>query len=161
MTTIVCTLEWMAADQRMTDAGPLAHVRKIRRSDDGGSLYGICGAISPGLVFLETYLLASKRDRYRLYRLIPEDSRYEFTVIELSKDGLALWDGWGARIPLLDHVFAVGSGAAHALTAVEKYKAGPDEAIKAAIERDECSGLYREPQVEYLLPPELRRKRRG
>lgn len=158
ITTIVANLEGMAADQRMTDSGPMAHVTKIRRV--GNTLYGLCGAVSPGMVFLEW--LETKRDKLRLYRLIPEDTRYEFTVLELSESGLALWDGWGIRIPLLDRVFAVGTGASAALAAVEYHGKSIDEAIRCAMLRDECSGLcHIEPQVEWLLPPELKRRRRG
>ena len=157
MTTIVANLEGMAADQRMTDAGPIAHVSKIRRA--GNTLYGLCGAVSPGMVFLE-WLETAKRDKLRLYRLLPEDTRYEFTVIELSESGLALWDGWGIKIPLLDKVFAVGTGASAALAAVETHGCSLESAIRAAIKRDECSGLHIEPQVEWLLPPELKRRRR-
>ena len=157
MTTIVANLECMAADQRMTDTGPMAHIAKIRRIGD--SLYGLCGAVSPGLVFFK-WFESGKRDPLRLYRLIPEDTRYEFTVLELGADGLALWDGWGVRIPLLDSVFAIGSGALAALAAVEDHNMAPEQAVRLATRRDECSGLFKEPQVEWLIPQELRTKRK-
>jgi len=147
----------MAADQRMTDAGPMAHVKKIRRVGD--CLYGLCGAVSPGLVFFK-WFESGKRDLWRLYKMIGEDSRYGFSIIELGPEGLALWDGWGVRIPLLDRTFAVGTGASAALAAMEEYGKTPEDAIRVAIKRDECSGLFTEPHVEYLLPPELKLKRK-
>jgi hypothetical protein len=146
----------MAADQRITDAGPIAHILKIKRIAD--SLYGLCGEISPGLVFFK-WFESGKRDIPRLHKMIAEDSRYNFSVIELGPSGLALWDGWGVRIPLLDKIFAVGTGAQAALAAVEEHGKTPEEAVRIAMRRDECSGLFKEPQVEWLLPPELKRKR--
>jgi hypothetical protein len=83
----------MAADQRMTSSGPLAHIQKIHRI--ANALYGLCGEISPGFVFLE-WLASPKRDRMKLYRMIGEDNRYNFSALELSPGGLALWDGWGS-----------------------------------------------------------------
>lgn len=158
MTTIVANLECMAADQRMTDSGPLAHVTKIRRVGD--ALYGFSGAVSPALVFFKWF--EGRRDIPRLHKMLSEDSRYEFSILELSADGLALWDGWGVRIPLLDDVFAIGSGASAAIAAIEDHGMTPEQAVRVSVRRDECSGLFRDPQVEYLLPPELAKAaRRG
>ena len=45
--------------------------------------------------------LATARDPLELYKLIPDAHRDSVDVLELSKDGLAFWSGWGARIPLI------------------------------------------------------------
>lgn len=154
MTTIAANLECMAADQRATSGNPIARIHKIRRI--GESLCGISGNISVAFVFLD-WLAMAKRDPMRLYRLIPEDSRHEFEILELSPQGLALWDGWGVRVPLLDKFYAVGSGA---LSAAQAMKRGlpPDEAVSETFSLDEASGGTVD--VEYLLPPELRGKRK-
>jgi ATP-dependent protease HslVU (ClpYQ) peptidase subunit len=158
MTTIVANLECMAADQRMTSGNAPARVRKIRRV--GESLYAGAGNMVLIAVFFD-WLEAPKKNvneaRLRLYRLIPEDQRYEFEVLELSPSGLALWDGWGARIPILDKFYGLGSGGMSAMQAMKR-GLGPEEAISETFTLDECSGGTVE--CEYLLPPELRGKRK-
>jgi hypothetical protein len=147
----------MAADQRMTSGGPIAHVTKIHRIGD--SLYGLAGEIEPGLVFLEW--LTGKRDKMRLYKLYGEDVevRSHFEILELSSQGLALWSGWGVRIPILDTSYAIGTGAMSALSHVKEGES-PEKAIRRAAILDECSGVFMSPQVEWLLPPELQPKKK-
>lgn len=154
MTTGAANLECIAADQRLTGGGAPARTRKIRRIKD--SVFVGAGNYSLILVFYE-YLESAKQDRLRLYRLIPEDSRCEFEILELSPQGLALWDGWGVRIPLLDKFYAVGSGGMSAMQAMKR-GLSPEEAVSETFSLDECSGGTVE--AEYLLPPELRGKRK-
>lgn len=158
MTTSAANLECLAADQRMTSGNAPARIRKIRRIGD--SLYAGAGNVSLIVVFLD-WLEAPKKNlgeaRIRLYRLISEDQRHEFEVLELSPTGLALWDGWGARVPLLDKFYAIGSGSLSAMQAMKR-GAAPEEAVSETFSLDECSGGTVE--CEYLLPPELRGKRK-
>lgn len=159
MTTAAANLECLAADQRVTSGNPPARIRKIRRI--GESLYAGAGNVSLIFVFLE-WMEAPKKNpaeaRLRLYRLIPEDQRHEFEVLELSPSGLALWDGWGARIPILDKFYAIGSGCSSAMQAMKRGLA-PEEAVSETFSLDECSGGSVD--VEYLLPPELRKRKRA
>lgn len=154
MTTIAANLECIAADQRITSGNAPARMRKIRRIRD--SIYAGAGAISLIVIFLD-WLENPKRDLMRLHRLIPEDCRHEFEVLELSPSGLALWDGWGVRIPLLDKVYAIGSGGLSASQAMKR-GCSPEEAVSETFSLDESSGGSVE--TEYLLPPELRPKRK-
>jgi len=154
MTTVAASHECMAADQRITSGNPPARANKIKRIGD--SLYAPSGSISLALVFFEW--LETKRDKIRLYRLIPEDSRHDFEVLELSPQGLALWDGWGARLPILDKFYAIGSGGMSAMQAMKR-GLSPEEAVSETFSLDECSGPA--VQVEYLLPKELTRRKRG
>jgi hypothetical protein len=149
----------MAADQRVTGDGPICHVKKIHRVGD--SLFGLAGDVMAGMAVIE-WLKTPKRNRALLYKMFGEsvEWRYEFVLIELSDAGLALWNAWGVRMPLLDEHMAVGTGAQVALDAFEN-GATPEQAIRRAMKRDEYSGLLTEPDVEYLLPPELKPKRRG
>ena len=149
----------MAADQRCTDdtGGPICHVTKLHRVGD--SVFGLAGDAFMGLVPLEW--LGTKRNRLQLYKMFGDDDiawRYETLLLELSETGLALWNGWGLRMPILDKTYGIGTGADAALTAMDK-GASPEEAIRA-VRRDPYSGLFSEPQVEYLLPPELKPKRK-
>ena len=154
MTTLAANHECLAADQRMTSGNAPARMHKIRRIGD--CLYAGCGNTSLITVFLN-WLDAPKKDPIRLYRLIPEDCRHEFEVLELAPSGLALWDGWGVRVPILDKFYAIGSGGQSAMQAMKR-GLSPEEAVAETLSLDECSGGTVE--VEYLLPPERRRKRR-
>lgn len=156
MTTIVANLECMAADQRCTGGGPMCHVKKIHRIGD--SLFGIAGDSMLGLHIIKW--LSGKRDPAHLYKLIPDAYRSDVDVLELSPTGLAFWNGWGVRLPLLDATFAIGSGAMSALQAL-RMNCNPQEAVLQAMKLDEMSGTLTTPEVEYLLPPELTRKRRA
>lgn len=147
MTTIVANLECMAADQRMTGGGPMAHVKKIHRVK--GNLFGFCGDPVLGMLVLEW--LGGKRDKEALYKLLPPDHRNDVELLELSTKGLTYWNGWGAPLPLLDTTFAIGSGAMAAL-AHARLGASPEEAIKHVFGLDECSGVFLRPQVEPLKP---------
>lgn len=146
MTTIVANLECMAADQRCTGAGPMCHVSKIHRIGD--SLFGFAGDAILAQHIIKW--LGTKRDVGQLYKLIPESQRDSIDVLELSSQGLAFWNGWGVRLPILDATFAIGSGAMAALQAL-RLNSSPAEAILHAMALDECSGLFSEPQVERLF----------
>jgi hypothetical protein len=147
----------MAADQRITSGNAPCRTHKIRRIGD--SLYAGCGNWSLVLVFFD-WFEKPKRDLIRLHRLIPEDCRCEFEILELSPKGLARWDGWGMRTPILDKFYGVGSGGSIAMQAIKR-GCSPEEAVAETLSLDECSGGSVD--VEFLLPPELRpvtRKRR-
>lgn len=154
MTTVVASVDLgcMVADQRVTGEGAIAHISKI--VEIRGSLYGLAGAIMPAYLFLE-WLQMPKRKRETLHKMIEADYRSEFTVLELSEEGLALIDGWGARVPLLDESYGIGTGASVALSHMRKGMK-PWDAVKVSPELDECSGVFGEPQIEWLVPEVLR-----
>lgn len=152
MTTVVASVKLggMSADQRVTGEGAIAHIKKIHRIN--GSLYGIAGAVNPAMLFLQ-WLGGRKRTLQALHKMIEAEHRDDFTVLELSGEGLALWSGWGARVPILDLDYGIGSGATVALSHLRKGES-LEAAIHAALPIDECTGIIDEPQVEYLVPGE-------
>lgn len=152
MTTIVANLECMAADQRCTGGGPICHVQKLHRI--GHSIFGIAGDAVIGVIIIEW--LRGRRNPLQLYRLVPESHRTDVDILELSPEGLAYWNGWGVRMPLLDASFAIGSGALPALQALRLGKS-PEEAVALVPPLDECSGVLSSVAVEKLIKP--RRKR--
>ena len=159
ITTIVANLEGMAADQRATDEGPpFCHVQKLHRIGD--SIFGLAGDCHAGMAMIRW--LHTKRNRQALYKMFGEEVqwRYEFTILELSPNGLALWNAWGEPLPLLDKCYAIGTGGAVALDALEQ-GASLEDAIRRGMRRDQFSGVIEEPHSLYLLPPELKRRRRG
>lgn len=152
MTTIAANMECMAADQRVTGDGPLCHIQKIHRI--GNSIFGLAGDVNLALAVIRW--LGTKRDVAHLYKLIPESFRNDLDILELSPTGLAVWNGWGVQVPLLDRYYAIGSGS---MSAMQGMKRGliPENAVDETFSLDECSGG--KVQVEWLLPPELKRKR--
>lgn len=157
MTTICATREWMAADQRATDDGPMCHVKKLRYIGD--SIFGMAGDCHIAMVVLK-WLETPKRNPKALYEMFGEKDiawRYEIVLLELSPDGLALWNGWGVKLPILDDTYAIGTGAHAALAALDR-GASPEECIQQAAKRDQYSGVFVQPEVLHLLP-KGRRKR--
>jgi hypothetical protein len=160
MTTIVATREWMAADQRATDDGPMCHDKKLRYIGD--SIFGMAGDCHAAMVVLR-WLETAKRDPKVLYEMFGEKDiswRYELVLLELSPTGLALWNGWGISLPILDDSYAIGTGAHAALAALDS-GATPEACIQQAAKRDQYSGVFREPEVLHLLPTTKKRRKRG
>lgn len=152
MTTVAVNRSCMAADERITDAGPFAHFTKIERI--GVSLFGVCGEVHRARVMLEW--LRTNRNRQQLYKQFYDESeRYSFELVELNPGGIYLWSGWGVPVRLNDKFWASGSGAMAAM-AVMKMGHSPEDAVKMACQLDEASGPP--VQVEYL---KQKRKRNG
>ena len=153
MTTIACTRECMAADTRVSTEGAHYHANKIFRI--GVSLFGTAGHGDMGLVMIDW--LKTARNRQTLYKQLGDYERSEVMLIELNPGGIYLWTGWGVPEKLNDARFAIGSGHMAALAALDRGDS-PEDAVRGATHYDQYSG---EPvQVEWLLPPELKRTRR-
>jgi ATP-dependent protease HslVU (ClpYQ) peptidase subunit len=143
----------MAADTRVSTGGAHYHANKIFRV--GSSLFGTAGDGDMGLVMIDW--LKSTRNRQNLYRQWSDYERSEVWLIELNPGGICLWTGWGVQERINDQRYAIGSGQLAALAALDEGKT-PEDAVKGAARYDQYSG---EPvQVEWLLPPELKRKRK-
>lgn len=134
----------------------MLHTVKVHRIR--GKLYGVAGDMFLALHILN-WLKQPKQDVDALYKLITPDHRDSVDVLELSKEGLALWNGWGVRLPLLDQTFAIGTGAMTALTHVKDGET-PEDAVKKACRLDPYSGAFAAAQVEYLTPPKVSTKKR-
>lgn len=149
-TTVVANLQAMASDTRIS-CSPSFHTAKIIRHGD--TLYGICGDLAVCLVLVD-WLKSGKRSKQVLYKLISEEMRYETEILELSDQGLALWDGWGVRMPILGEFYAIGSGAPYAVQAIHD-GADLEEAVRASCRFDPYTGLSPDNPVvtvEYLNP---------
>lgn len=159
MTTIVANLEGIAADTRVSGGITLYPARKLFRIGD--SILGTAGDGFMCLAFVE-WFKNPKRTPKELHDLIGKDadSRSGIQVIELNREGIFVWNGWGYGEKVLREYHAIGTGGQAALQAL-KMGAGLEDSVTAAMSHDEYTG--EEVQVEYLLPPELspKRKRRG
>lgn len=156
MTTIVANLECMAADTRVSCEGaPHYHADKIFRIGD--SLFGTAGDGSMCLLMID-WLRGTRKNRLSLYKLWDDYERSDFWILELSPGGLYLWNGWAVPEKLNERRYAIGTGAQAAMHAIDTGRS-PEDAVRGAISYDQYSG---EPvQVEYLLPKELTRRKRG
>lgn len=129
MTTIVANRTSMAADKRIT-GGPMFKTTKIYRIR--GSLIGFAGNVEQALRFIE-------------WRRTPETKpafaeTINFQAIELTPEGKLVW--WGAEmvgIPIEGDCYAIGSGSAFALGAMEM-GATPKQAIQIAARWDDSTG---------------------
>jgi ATP-dependent protease HslVU (ClpYQ) peptidase subunit len=129
MTTIVANRNCMAADNRVTGM-PMFSTEKLFRIN--GSILGIAGSTQQCLRFIE-------------WRRTPEakptfTETADFEVLELTSDGRLLW--WGPEmvaIPIADDYYAIGSGAAFALGAMDM-GASPERAIKSSAKWDSSTG---------------------
>lgn len=132
MTTIAANLKQMAADTALVTGGPIATVSKIHRIRE--SIFGEAGAGFECLLLIEW--LKGKRDRRALQKMPDEFQRDDVYILELSPTGLALWNGWGIRMPIADECYSIGSGSMAAMAAL-RAGADPEEAVKIAAELDE------------------------
>jgi ATP-dependent protease HslVU (ClpYQ) peptidase subunit len=143
----------MAADTRVSTGGAHYHANKIFRI--GTSLFGTAGDGDMGLVMIDW--LKTARNRMTLYKQIADYERSEVWLIELNPGGICLWTGWGVQERINDDRYAIGSGQLAALACLDSGK-DPEAAVTSATQYDQYSG---EPiQVEWLLPPELKTRKR-
>jgi ATP-dependent HslUV protease subunit HslV len=128
MTTIIATRELMVSDTRCTFPVPF-FAAKIYRA--GGSLFGGAGDSVP----IEKFI-AWKRGADR-----PEFGEEDnFTILELDRDGLWMWDKNLVRLEVRNKFYAIGTGAQYAMGAMEA-GATPAEAVKISARYDEHTGL--------------------
>ena len=154
MTTIAANLECMAADTRVTEDGGAPYpATKIFRV--GESLFGTAGHGDMCLVMIEW--LKTNRNRSVLYKLWGDYERDEIALLELNPRGLFRWTGWGVAEKVLAKHHAIGSGQQAALKGMALGES-PEDAVKGAVDYDIYTGCPI--QVEYLLPPELKTRRK-
>lgn len=155
MTTIAANLECMAADTRVTEDGcapfPATKIFRV-----GQSLFGSAGHGDMCLVMIEW--LKTSRNRMALYKQWGDYDRDQIALLELNPKGLFRWTGWGIpeQVIGVKH-YAIGSGQVAALKGMDKGES-PEEAVRGAVNYDIYTG--NPIQVEYLLPPELTRRKR-
>ncbi len=131
MTTIVASLTEMAADSRVTSGGAICRSKKMQVIGD--SIFGFAGGLFEATEFIAW--LKSEREHSKLPKW-PDDDRDHFTALELSPEGLAIWNGWGRRVPLVNQFYSIGSGS---MTAMGVMHVHPDP--KFAVE---VASLYDE-----------------
>lgn len=129
MTTVACNRKMMAADQRVTWDDHVGY-RSPKLHRINNSVFGLRGD-NYANVFLDWARRSfSEKDR----PAIPTDA--DFDVLELSPEGIFIWDEFLTRVEILDPNYAIGSGANLALYALRVLKVNPDAAVVEAAKID-------------------------
>lgn len=129
MTTIACDLKSMAGDGRATQAGMITdeRARKVSKLRDG-RIVGFAGTAAHGIAFRQWLIDGGK---------FPKIASFSALVLEPSGK-LWFYDGNEIPLPCLEPQ-AIGTGAPHALTAMD-CGLSPADAVRMAIRRDSSSG---------------------
>lgn len=140
MTTIACSLKEIAADTRVTWEGvgtdAFSGVKVFAAKN--GALYGVTGDNCAGSLRAIEWLQGD-----RLAETKPHPPEYEhdwdWKLIELSKDGIAIYNEYLERDATLEPVLAVGSGRKVALYCMKYLRMSPAEAVREACKVDHFS----------------------
>lgn len=146
MTTIACDRNSMAADSLFSfdDAGTGAFpTRKLYRSGD--SIYGEAGEGHTTRII--KWLMAGRPEKNRPG--FTENERKDAYVIELSPEGIFIWDHELFPYPVKETTFAIGSGRKVALYCMRYLNMSPEQAVKEACKVDHHT---REPVDVERLP---------
>lgn len=122
MTVIAVRSGEMAADSRFSAEGLIFKGTKIFRKND--ALIGIAGDVEPAMIFVEWYGSAGPAPPELL------SANAEFSALVLSKAGLFEFDKWCKGLKVQGRFYAIGSGAAVALGALQM---GADATVAARV----------------------------
>lgn len=126
----------MAADTRSTDDSyhpGIVRCEKLFRVD--GDIIATAGEDAPGMVFVDWY--PKRKTRKPPSKLI--DGGADFCCLVLTKEGLFWWDKWCRPNKVLHDFYALGSGGAYAMGAMDR-GATASEAVESAMKYDCYTG---------------------
>ncbi|HQR20057.1 MAG TPA: hypothetical protein PKV98_04280 [Burkholderiaceae bacterium] len=152
MTTIAANLESMATDSMGSDGFADIPVYKVRAVD--GALYGGCGSLV-GITKFFDWLERGKPKKHPKHS--PEEG---FTVLELNKHGLFLWENAYISFRCVRPFHAIGAGGQAAVTLMMHGDAPPEVAVDASCDvvPSACS---RPVHVYHLADYKPKKKRKG
>lgn len=137
MTTVAFKEGSMASDSRYTDAVGITRGPKIFRTKTGKKevLIGICGDAYAAMMFVDYYGSGDKE----LHKVLVDMTDDNFEV--LIWDGKKLWiaNRYCRPLELEEPYYAIGSGAQHAITALDCGKSAT-QAVQMAAKRDSSTG---------------------
>lgn len=147
MTTIACNLKCMAGDSLVShdDIGIGSYLSiKVRRIRN--SIFGEAGEDCSGIGLALDWL---KNDWDTHQPPVPEDD-WDWNILELSPEGIFVWDTWMHREPVMEPTMAIGSGRKVALYCMRFLGMTPEQAVHEAAKVDHHT---RAPvRVEFLHP---------
>ncbi len=164
MTTIACNLKEIAADTRVTWEGVGSDIYtgvKLFAGDQ--AIWGVTGENCTGSILAIEWLLAGAHKDYR-----PAPPEYEhdwsWKIIELSRQGIALFNEHMERELCAEAFLAVGSGRKVAMYCMKFLGMSPAEAVREACRVDHWSEVpiysarLADMKVERWQPRRMKRK---
>lgn len=140
MTTIACNLREIAADTRVTweGVGTDAFSGVKLFAGKNGSIYGITGNNCAGSMRAIEWLTGDRTPETKPHP--PEyEHDWDWKLIELSKDGISIFNEYLERDITTEPLLAVGSGRKVALYCMRYLKMSPAEAVREACKVDHYS----------------------
>ncbi len=136
MTTIACNLTEIAADSRVTWEGVgRDQFSAVKLFPTKNAIYGVTGENCTGSLIAIDWLQSGAPKDFK--PLPPEyDNDWDWKLIELSKNGIAIYNTFLEREVCLDNVLAVGSGRKVALYCMKYLGMSPAEAVREACKVD-------------------------
>ena len=140
MTTIACNLKEIAGDTRVTWEGigtdAFSGIKIFPAKN--GAIYGVTGENCAGSIRAIEWLQGDRLPEYK-----PQPPEYEhdwsWRLIELSADGIALYNEYLERERTFDPILAVGSGRKVAIYCMRYLHMTPAEAVHEACKVDHWS----------------------
>lgn len=139
MTTIACNLKEIAADTRVTWEGigsdAFAGIKLFAAKN--GAIYGVTGANCTGSIRAVEWLQGDRANENKPHT--PEPNDWNWRLIELSKDGIAIYNEYLEKDSTLEGYLAVGSGRKVAMYCMKYLRMSPAEAVREACKIDDFS----------------------
>lgn len=165
MTTIACNLKEIAADTRVTweGVGTDAFSGVKLFAGKNGCVYGVTGNNCAGSLRAIEWLTGN-RDKDNMPQPPEYEHEWDWKLIELSRDGISIYNEYLERDKTLEPVLAVGSGRKVALYCMKFLGMSPAEAVREACKVDHFSEVpiytasLKDPSVRVWTPPRRRRK---
>lgn len=140
MTTIACNLKEIAADTRVTWEGvgtdAFSGVKLFPARN--GAIYGVTGEDCTGSIRALEWLQGDRKLANKPHP--PEyEHGWDWKLIELSKDGIAVYNPYLERDPTLEPFLSVGSGRKVAMWCMKYGGMSPAQAVREACRVDHYS----------------------
>lgn len=167
MTTIACNLKEMAADTRVVWEGIGSDAYsgiKLYPSKRGGVL-GVTGGNCTGALRAVEWLQQETPSLEHRPQPPTGDHGWDWKIIELTPQGIAVYNEILEREPIMDDVMAVGSGRKVALYCMKYLGMSPAQAVYEASKVDEWSDApvfsvsLSDPKVVRWVPPVARKRK--
>lgn len=164
MTTIACNGKEIAADSRCTEEGVGGDTYSVIKLFVGGkAIYGVTGEDCTGSLTALTWLQSVRNEPDK--PLPPDyDCGWSWRLLELSAEGIAVYNERLERELSLETMLAVGSGRKVALYCMKYLHMSPAEAVREACRIDHHSEVpiytasLADLKVRRWSPPAKKRK---
>lgn len=130
MTTIIANRKMIVSDSKITIGDTAIEGPKLYRRN--GAVIATAGDTSAGNKFLEWYGTNGIRPKLK--------KKHTLQVLVLTKAGLTYWDEDFEPVEISSPVYAIGTGGALAIMAVNHFGCSLEDAVRAACSTDENSG---------------------